>query len=132
MPLLMKKTVQRKGWDCWIRSKLYWYRTKSSQVLPRCARKFKCRAGILKWTIWKNIFWNKWCRIKKIKDKADNCLFGIIEINNNFKNILENNSQFTKEDIESKFSSLYKDTTALEKNLSNFPMNLPPLVKTMA
>jgi hypothetical protein len=44
----------------------------------------------------------------------------MIEINNNFKNILENLSQLTKEDIENKFSSLYEETNGLEKKLSNF------------
>ena len=62
--------------------------------------------------------------LKKIKDKADNCLFGIIEINNNFKNILENLPRLTKEDIENKFSSLYEETNTLEKKLSNFSEEL--------
>ena len=51
-------------------------------------------------------------------------MFGIIEINNNFKNILENLPQLTKEDIENKFSSLYEETNTLEKKLSNFSEEL--------
>ena len=48
----------------------------------------------------------------------------MIEINNNFKNILENLPRLTKEDIENKFSSLYEETNGLEKKLSNFSEEL--------
>ena len=62
--------------------------------------------------------------IKKIKEKIDNFLLQIIEINNHFKNLIKNNMTLEKKEIESKINILFDESNELEKTISSFSVEL--------